>query len=72
MTSPPEDTSLRPQAHGELLSDIKLRIRSARVGAAPAVKRVLIELYWEIGNEILRRERTEGWGLTIIDRLAAG
>jgi hypothetical protein len=72
MTSPPEDTSLRPQAHGELLSDIKLRIHSARVGAGLAVKRVLIELYWKIGNEILRRERTEGWGLTIIDRLAAG
>ena len=72
MTSPPEDTSLRPEAYGELLSDIKLRIHSARVGAGLAVKRVLIELYWKIGNEILRRERTEGWGLTIIDRLAAG
>ena len=39
-----------------------VRIRSARVGAALAVNRALIELDWEIGNEILRRERAEGWG----------
>jgi predicted nuclease of restriction endonuclease-like (RecB) superfamily len=54
-----------------MLADIKARIRTARVGAALAVNRALIELYWEIGSEILRRERSEGWGAKVIDRLAA-
>jgi len=71
MTSPPEDTGVQPAAYGELLDDIKVRIRRARAGAALAVNRALIELYWDIGNEILRRERAEGWGAKIIDRLAA-
>jgi predicted nuclease of restriction endonuclease-like (RecB) superfamily len=57
--------------YGQLLADIKVLIRTARVGAALAVNRALIELYWEIGTEILRRERAEGWGAKVIDRLAA-
>jgi predicted nuclease of restriction endonuclease-like (RecB) superfamily len=31
----------------------------------------LILLYWHIGREILRRQREEGWGGKVIDRLAA-
>ena len=30
----------------------------------------MIELYWEIGNEILRRQKDEGWGAKVIDRLS--
>ena len=71
MTSSDDPTSPASAAYGQLLNDIKVRIRSARVGAALAVNRALIELYWEIGDEILRRERAEGWGAKVIDRLAA-
>jgi predicted nuclease of restriction endonuclease-like (RecB) superfamily len=71
MTSSDEQTSPAPAAYGQLLDDIKTRIRRARVSAALAVNRALIELYWEIGNEILERERAEGWGAKVIDRLAA-
>lgn len=28
----------------------------------------VIMLYWDIGNEILRRQRNEGWGAKVIDR----
>jgi len=31
----------------------------------------VIMLYWDIGNEILRRQRNEGWGAKVIDRLSA-
>lgn len=68
--SPVRGAEIGPAAYGELLKDIKDRIRRARVGAALAVNRALIELYWEIGNEILRRETAEGWGARVIDRLA--
>lgn len=71
MTPPPEEVGLDSAAYGELLDDGKARIREARVGAALAVNRVLIELYWEIGREILRREQVEGWGAKIIQRPAA-
>jgi hypothetical protein len=30
----------------------------------------LILLYWSIGRDILARQRAEGWGAKVIDRLA--
>jgi predicted nuclease of restriction endonuclease-like (RecB) superfamily len=30
----------------------------------------MIEMYWDIGNEILRRQQNEGWGAKVIDRLS--
>jgi predicted nuclease of restriction endonuclease-like (RecB) superfamily len=71
MTSPDHQADAEPVAYGKLLSDIKARIRDARVGAALAVNRALIRLYWEIGQEILRLRGEEGWGTQISGRLAA-
>ncbi len=59
-----------PASYGELLADLKARIRIAQVKAALAVNRELILLYWEIGRAIIERQDKEGWGRKIIDRLA--
>jgi len=32
---------------------------------------MLIQLYWDIGREIIQRQEREGWGKGIVDRLAA-
>ena len=70
MTPARDDADLAPAVYGQLLNDVKDRIRSARVTAAFAINRALIELYWEIGNEIRVRERAEGWGAKVKTRLA--
>lgn len=57
-------------AYNAFLSDIKDRIRSAQIKAALAVNHELIVLYWQMGREILRREKTEGWGSKVINRLS--
>jgi len=31
----------------------------------------MIELYWNIGNDILKKQEAEGWGARVIDRLSA-
>lgn len=49
---------------------IKDRIRHAQTRAALAVTRELVVLYWEIGNEILDREKRHGWGAKVVERLA--
>lgn len=59
-----------PAGYGELLSDLKTRIAAARVKAALAVNRELIDLYWHIGRSIVQRQRDEGWGKAVVDRLA--
>ncbi len=53
-----------------LLEDIKTRLRVARLRAAVSVNRELMLLYWWMGNEILRRQRTQGWGAKVIERLS--
>jgi hypothetical protein len=35
-----------------------------------ALNRELLALYWDIGRLILDRQRREGWGAKVIDRLA--
>ncbi len=62
---------MTPEGYAELLEQLKLRIRSARLQAALAVNRELIQLYWEIGRSILERQEREGWGAKVIERLAA-
>ncbi len=59
-----------PVGYAELLDQLKVRIRSARLQAALAVNRELIHLYWEIGRTILERQEREGWGAKVIERLA--
>lgn len=52
------------------LDDLKKRIRLAQIEAAQAVNQKLLFLYWQIGREILSRQREEGWGSKVVDRLA--
>lgn len=64
-----DETTPTPQTYAALLESIKERIHLARVRASLAVNRELVLLYWEIGNEITRRQRVEGWGTKVIDTL---
>ena len=68
--------SAATQSYEEFLEDIKARIRSAQARAARAINAELIDVYWQIGQEILRRQAEEGnrrgrGGPRIIERLSA-
>lgn len=65
------DVTEPPDSYPALLAELKQRIRSARLRAALSVNRELIVLYWGIGRDILARQRAQGWGTKVIDRLAA-
>jgi predicted nuclease of restriction endonuclease-like (RecB) superfamily len=69
-TTDPSSRLERPPNYDAFLADIKERVRSARLRAVGAANRELLRGYWEIGDEILRRQREEGWGAKVIDRLA--
>jgi predicted nuclease of restriction endonuclease-like (RecB) superfamily len=60
-----------PASYGAFLEELKKRIRTSRVKAALAANRELIVLYWHIGKSIVERQRVEGWGVSVINRLAA-
>ena len=58
------------KGYEEFLRDLKAYIRSAQTKAILSVNRELILLYWQIGRDILRHQKEEGWGAKVIDRLA--
>jgi predicted nuclease of restriction endonuclease-like (RecB) superfamily len=62
-------TDLLPKGYEELLGQLKERIRSAQLRAAVAVNRELVLLYWQIGRSIVERQKSEGWGNAVINRL---
>ena len=52
------------------LGEIKSRIVSAQISAARSVNRELILLYWDIGREIVEKQKALGWGQSVINHLS--
>jgi len=59
-----------PDGYVDMRDAIVAKIKESRVRFAVQVNSGMIELYWGIGNEILRRQKDEGWGAKVIDRLS--
>ncbi|MGH6815750.1 MAG: DUF1016 N-terminal domain-containing protein [Hyphomicrobiaceae bacterium] len=51
-----------PSTYPAFLTELKERIRTARVKAALSVNRELVLLYWSIGRDILAQQHQEKWG----------
>ncbi len=58
------------EGYANLLLSLKEKILSSQIKAAVSVNQELIQLYWEIGIEIVEKQAKEGWGTKVIDRLA--
>jgi predicted nuclease of restriction endonuclease-like (RecB) superfamily len=66
----PTNSNPLPEGYESFVEELKDRIRSVQVRAALSVNRELVVLYWRIGRDILNRQKQEGWGARIIDRLS--
>lgn len=62
--------NLLPDDYPHLLDAIKGRIRQAQIKATLSVNAEMIRMYLEVGIIILERQQREGWGASIIPRLA--
>ncbi len=56
--------------YADFLDSLKTRVRQAQTKAMLSVNRELIQLYWDIGREIVQRQEQAGWGKGVVDRLA--
>lgn len=52
------------------LADLKKRIQHERLRVILASNAAMVLLYWDIGQRILEKQNSQGWGARIIDRLA--
>lgn len=56
--------------YSAFLTDVKSRIQTARLAAGRAVNRELVLLYWDIGRGIVEKQSVQGWGESVVERLA--
>jgi len=59
------------ESYKKFLVEIKQIIQEAQVKAVITVNQQMLLLYWKIGNEILDRQKTAGWGDNVIGQLSA-
>jgi predicted nuclease of restriction endonuclease-like (RecB) superfamily len=59
-----------PDDYAALLAEVKERIRSAQYEALKVVNKELVALYRDIGKLIVERQDREGWGKSVVERLA--
>jgi predicted nuclease of restriction endonuclease-like (RecB) superfamily len=68
---PAEETTPALKGYEPVLAELEERIRTAQLRAAIAVNHELVHLYWQIGRDILVRQKEHGWGAKVIDRLSS-
>ena len=59
-----------PSNYPSFLAEVKQRIRASQYAALKSVNTELINLYWELGRMIFERQERDGWGASVVDRLA--
>ena len=67
----PPALSEMDKAYFDLRNAIVERVKSTRLKYIIQANQGMIELYWNIGNDILQKQAAEGWGARVIDRLSA-
>ena len=67
---PMRDQDSLPPDYLELLANLRARIAGERLRIVVSANSAMVLLYWDIGQLIVQRQATQGWGTKVIDRLA--
>lgn len=65
-----DELTASPTEYADWLAELKQRIHAAQQRATLAANREFVLLYWQIGQDILARQASQGWGSKVVDRLA--
>ncbi len=69
-TSVKTTSSIVPKEYAKTLTQIKKRIQESQIKASFAANKELLLLYWFIGRTIVEKQEQEGWGTSVLERLA--
>lgn len=56
--------------YGQWLGDLKARFRHVQLKAAVAVNTELLRFYWELGADIVIKQKTQAWGSGFLEKLS--
>lgn len=60
----------KDKAYKTWLEELKKRIQTSQIKAAIKVNSELLELYWQLGEEIISMQKESAWGDAIIEQLS--
>jgi predicted nuclease of restriction endonuclease-like (RecB) superfamily len=66
-----QDVFIASPEYRQFIDQLKSRVLSARLSAARAVCSDMILLYWDIGRGIVEKQRTLGWGDSVVEMVAS-
>lgn len=52
------------------LKELKSKLKQAQIKASIKVNTVLLEFYWELGNEIVEKQKNSTWGSGFLQQLS--
>ena len=61
-----KEISIEDENFTKFVKDIKTKILSSQYEALKAVNKELINLYWEIGKNIVEKQELFGWGKSVV------
>ena len=71
MKKPPDTTLAISADYRQFVEELKSRVTSARISAARRINYDMIFLYWDIGRGIVEKQKTLGWGESVVEMVAA-
>jgi predicted nuclease of restriction endonuclease-like (RecB) superfamily len=66
----PASKNQMPDNYYAFLKDLKKCIQQERLTVVLSASTAMVMMYWDIGNSILQKQYSEGWGAKVIDRLS--
>lgn len=65
-----ENKSISKEAYQRFLKDVVMMVQSHRAAAVQSVQSINNQLYWNIGELILKMQQQHGWGKSIVEKLS--
>ena len=62
--------AVRNQSYKDFIITLKQKIYSAKTKAIVSANRLMIELYFEIGKEIVSNQQSQGWGKSVVEQMS--
>lgn len=65
-----DSTAILPSGYNEWRKRIELMIETSKLNSVLQVNAGMLRLYWNIGNDILLKQKEQGWGAQVISQLS--
>ena len=63
-----DDTLRLNKDYMDFFSSIKERLKTSQIRAALAANQELINFYWELGNDLIEKQKSHQWGSHFLEQ----